>query len=598
MTGNHRQNGNGAKPEVQPDLFSTVPAFPGFDFLSANFTYTPNQFFDVCLPHYSRGVVRLVAYMIRQTLGYCDPSGAPQRTRLQVSWSDIEREAGLSRRAIPEALAEAIKGDFIVCLSPGVRDMKGARAQSAVYSLKWDKRPEYIKDPRQFRGFFDGEGNRSDIPNQFFDHVIPNESLAVVKVVGTVLRYTVGYLNPRGGRRMEANLSYQFISDYAGISGRQHISAALDTALAAGYITRTAQGYFDRVTGKNSKPASYAVRWVATGTSSTTGAKRLPDDSSQNRGKKVTGTGAKREPDTQGKKVTSTNKTGNKNSKQQQATVAAEDLEGFELLKGTGFDDVAAARLATRGVEIIKRQIEWLPRRGAAQNPLGLLRKAIQEDWPEPVNKVATSQLSPDAPAVLFVKYAYAVIGGNEGQPVAEPSAADLAAGAPYVERLLASWPHPDLVPEWGQAFGRLCRAAFETRGRPSIVSLASLIRSYGDEYAMRHEQARKNRIMTVRTALRAQREEEMKPRWVEYVRAQEAEVREARPEEYAAFEAHRAEERQRYFESMPEGGIRRAALEAHDSERVRLQTFADWFRADVLDFWAWDQQVNGELVV
>lgn len=598
MTGNHRHNGNGAKPEVQPDLFSTVPAFPGFEFLSANFTYTPNQFFDVCLPHYSRGVVRLVAYMIRQTLGYCDPSGAPQRTRLQVSWSDIEREAGLSRRAIPEALAEAIKGDFIICLSPGVRDMKGARAQSAVYALKWDKRPEYIKDPRQFRGFFDGDGNRSDIPNQFFDHVIPNESLAVVKLVGTVLRYTVGYFSPRGGRRTEASLSYQFIQEYAGIGGRRHVSLALDQALSAGYIVRTAQGYFDRTSGKNSKAATYAVRWTAARTSEGTGAKREPGVPSADQGKKGTGTGAKREPVTQGKKGTSTNKTGNKNSKQQQVTVAAEDLEGFELLKGTGFDDAAAAQLATRAVEIIKRQIEWLPRRGAVQNRLGMLRKAIQENWPEPVSKVATSQLSPDAPAVLFVKYAYAAIGGNEGQPAAEPSAGDLAAGAPYVERLLGTWPHPDLVPEWGQAFGRLCRAAFETRGRPAIVSLASLIRSYGDEYAMRHEQARKNRVMTVRTALRAQREEEMKPRWVAYVRAQEAVIQEARPEEYAAFEAHRAEERQRYFESMPEGGIRRAALEAHDSERVRLQMFADWFQTDVLDFWAWDQQANGELVV
>ncbi|MEO7966249.1 MAG: hypothetical protein ABIT38_20295 [Gemmatimonadaceae bacterium] len=136
MTGNHQKNGNGAKPEVQPDLFSTVPVFPGFEHLSSNFTYTPNQFFDVCLPHYSRGVVRLVAYMIRQTLGYCDPSGTPQRSRLQVSWSDIERDAGLSRRAIPEAVEEAIKGELIVCLSPAIRDQKGVRAQSAVYSLK------------------------------------------------------------------------------------------------------------------------------------------------------------------------------------------------------------------------------------------------------------------------------------------------------------------------------------------------------------------------------------------------------------------------------------------------------------------------------
>lgn len=596
MSGKHHNNGNGTKPEVQPDLFSTAPAFPGFDFLTANFTYTPNQFFDVCLPHYSRGVVRLVAYMIRQTLGYCDPSGAPQRSRIQVSWSDIEREAGLSRRAIPEALAEAIKGDFIVCLSPGVRDQKGVRAQSAAYALKWDKRPEYIKDPRQFRGFFDCEGNRSDIPNQFFDHVIPNESLAVVKLVGTVLRHTVGFANPRGGRRTEASLSYQFISDYAGISGRQHISSALEASMDAGYITRTAQGYFDRTSGKNSKAATYSIRWSATRTSETTGAKRLPGESEVNQGKKVTGTGAKRLPDTQGKKVTSTNKTGNKNSKQQQV-VAAEDLEGFQLLKGAGFDDAAAGQLASRAVEIIKQQIEWLPRRGAAQNPLGMLRKSIQENWPEPVSKVQTSELSAHGPTALFVKYAYAVIGGNNGEPVAEPSSADLAAGEPFVARLLSDWPHPDLVPEWGQAFGRLCRAAFETHGRPAITSMAALIRSYGDEYAARNAQARRNRVQAVMQGLRNQREEEMKPRWVEYVKAQEQGIRETRPEDYAAFERSREEALRRY-EAMPENSWKRAALEAHHSEHDRLKDFCDRFQVDVLDFWAWDRQVNGELVV
>src|SRR5688500_8187575 len=104
MTGDHHHNENGAMRGAENGHLLAAAKFPGFDHLCANFTYTPNQFFDVCLPHHSRGVVRLVAYMIRQTLGYCDSSGTPQRSRVQVSWSDIEREAGLSRRAIPDAL--------------------------------------------------------------------------------------------------------------------------------------------------------------------------------------------------------------------------------------------------------------------------------------------------------------------------------------------------------------------------------------------------------------------------------------------------------------------------------------------------------------
>ena len=52
--------------------------FTGFALPTSNTTYTPNQFFDVCLPHYPRGVVRLVAFMIRKTLGWCDEHGHPQ----------------------------------------------------------------------------------------------------------------------------------------------------------------------------------------------------------------------------------------------------------------------------------------------------------------------------------------------------------------------------------------------------------------------------------------------------------------------------------------------------------------------------------------
>jgi len=52
-------------------------AFPGFEPFDANYVYCPNQFFEVCLSMRSRGVVRLVAYMIRRTLGWLDRNGKP-----------------------------------------------------------------------------------------------------------------------------------------------------------------------------------------------------------------------------------------------------------------------------------------------------------------------------------------------------------------------------------------------------------------------------------------------------------------------------------------------------------------------------------------
>ncbi len=47
--------------ELTP-LFSQKRVFQGFAPPASNTSYTPNQFFDVCLPYSSRGCLRLVAY--------------------------------------------------------------------------------------------------------------------------------------------------------------------------------------------------------------------------------------------------------------------------------------------------------------------------------------------------------------------------------------------------------------------------------------------------------------------------------------------------------------------------------------------------------
>src|SRR6186713_2473197 len=94
----------------------TLQTFAGFAAPTSNTTFTPNQFFDVCLPHYSRGVVRLVGYLIRQTLGWCDANGTPLHERIQVSYRELFESAGISRSMIRRSLDEAIKGGFIECV--------------------------------------------------------------------------------------------------------------------------------------------------------------------------------------------------------------------------------------------------------------------------------------------------------------------------------------------------------------------------------------------------------------------------------------------------------------------------------------------------
>src|SRR5712691_2403570 len=209
----------------QNTINRTDAAFAGFMLPTSNTTYTPNQFFDVCLPHYSRGVVRIVAYMLRKTLGWCDAEGKPQRERFTISYAEIETEAGINRDMIKRALVEAEEGNFIHCLRKPNAKKAGQPAVSGLYELRWDDRSEYVKNPSRFRGFFAGEGNRTYIPNQFFDHVVRHESLAVVKLVGSIIRFSIGFQNKWGHRRQHVALSYQDIQRYSHLRNRTNLKA-------------------------------------------------------------------------------------------------------------------------------------------------------------------------------------------------------------------------------------------------------------------------------------------------------------------------------------------------------------------------------------
>ncbi len=368
-----------SRPQQQPKTFA------GFEQLTANFLYCPNQFFDVCLPNCSRGTVRLVAYLLRRTLGWLDQNGEPIEREISVSYSELVTQARISRGAIRVALDEASSAGFITCTRKGSAKSSGDRGQSAEYALRFDDRAAYVKDPQDFRGFFAGEGNRTPIPNAFFDRVILWEPLAVVKVVGTVLRHTVGYQNQFGGRRTHAPLSYSYLQAFSKIGGRSALSKAISRAIDQGYITCIEEGVFDS-RRQYRRPAAYAVRWLSSADVPDIGSKSGP----AYRFKNWTSNGSKSGPADRFKKWT-TEKTQRKDTlKQQQvhlvaAAVSLEQDNGYALLAAAGFDDVMASRLAkTATRDEVARQIDWLPRRNAQRNPLGMLRKAIEEKWTEP----------------------------------------------------------------------------------------------------------------------------------------------------------------------------------------------------------------------
>jgi hypothetical protein len=372
---------NSQKIKLRP-----IHQFKGFALPTSNTVYTPNQFFDVCLPHSSRGVVRLVSLLIRKTLGWCDENGNPQTEQHTVSWTDFEA-AGISRDMIREAIKEAIDHHFIRCIRQPQAKIAGSPSVSGLYELKWDEQPAYVKNLKQFRGFFAGEGNRTYIPNQFFDDVIPHQPLAVVKVVGSVIRYSIGFQNKWGHRRRNASLSYQHIQNYSHIRDRKTLSASIRHAMNSNYIECVEEGFFDPDAGKLSKAAVYAVKWLSEGINQRNGQKTLPGQIGANSwSENPTGIGQKTLPEEWSENPTDIKITKRNNISKQQAAVS------FEKLRVEGFDAKAANFLAsTYPSEQIERQIHWLDGRQIKSNRLGMLRSAIEQDWAAPTTSARKS---------------------------------------------------------------------------------------------------------------------------------------------------------------------------------------------------------------
>lgn len=256
--------------------------FRGFEPITGNYVYCPNQFFDVCLPNCSRGVVRIVGYVLRQTLGFVDRRGQPIAETFELPHSQLIAEAGVGHDAIRESIDAAIEAGFLVCRQNPRPNIRHQPSQSGCYGLRWaDHDQPYTIDPKNFSGFFSGEGNRTPIPNAFFDRVLNHERLAVVKVVGSILRHTVGY-HTKFGRRAEAPLSYSYLQRYANIRSRATLSDAIQHATEADYILCVQPGSVGPKVDQR-RAATYAVKWLGADKSDACSPESEPADHSENR---------------------------------------------------------------------------------------------------------------------------------------------------------------------------------------------------------------------------------------------------------------------------------------------------------------------------
>jgi hypothetical protein len=630
-------------------------AFQGYPEPSSNTLYCPNQFFDVVLPHSSRGVVRLVGYMLRRILGWSDADGEPQEPTVAVSWNELERNAGIARGAIREAIDDAIRARFIRCLRPGRPHAPGQVAVPALYELCWDDEGGYVTAPEAFRGFFSGEGNRTYIPNAFFDHTLRTEPLAVIRVVGTIIRHTIGWQNRYGFRRQRVALSYTELQRFTHLS-RQALNDALRQAIDHNHVMRLEAGYFDPQAGATSRPATYGIRWkdhvpMEEAPAVPAAEETLPDlavnDAEPSVQKVDRGISSKSRPERfknqtggtvqkvdrerfenltghQFKKQTGLEITPINNSslKQQQQSLAVdspdsavavgaspgedENGETVTLLIQQGFDEPAATSLAScYPAERIQRQCEWIKHRSAQRNRLGLLRRAIEQDWPEPQGETGAPGSGdgvgdPSSRAGVFAAHVYAGWAGNSGKPASVPSAADIRTSEAFLARLLEVSADETRIPEWGREFGEFVRRTCQTSDRARVQTPRSVVvalRSHGDEFFLDFAKRRQSDRKTELREARATHKARFGGAYTDYVRGREAELRTSEPERYAAFEAAEAARRRSVMSLARAEPLRQKLLATFEGEAEHLERLREHFQptGHILDFWAWDRELNPE---
>ncbi|MEM6313048.1 MAG: hypothetical protein AAF743_03130, partial [Planctomycetota bacterium] len=553
--------GDGSTPSTGEARASSTKVFEGFEPPGSNFVLTPNQFLDLCVPHCSRGCVRLVGYMIRQILGWSDRNGQPLREQVRVTYTQLVRHAHVSRGALREALDEAVDRQFLTCLVEGRPHRAGRPAVTAEYTLRWDELGGYADTLDDFAGFFTGDGRRTCIPNQFFDHVLPTQPHGVTKIVAAVLRHTVGYTNRYTRLPQEtAPLSYRRLMRYAAMD-RRTIRRALPQALEQNFIRRVSTGRF-RPDAQRQEASVYTVNWR----DPANGPKMLPDaeratypPSVQNRplpDGPITPPATVQPRPPRRSKNTPTKKTSPKtNQRQQQAAVL--------LLVEEGLDEATAARLVGEvGVAEVGRQLEWIDQRRPTRNRVGMLRKAIEQRWAAPAVMAET-------PAVVFARSALVGMSGSADVSVAEPSSADVAAAEKLVERLDGD---PKTL---GRAFGQRIARSRMFQNPPA---LSTAVRRLGDRFVA------EQRRPAAPSETPEQRRDRLWPAYLQHLRDVLAALPAA---ERKRFDRWHAEQRRKLETSPTPRRLLVKLLELHDAEEGRLTALPE-HRPDVPTFDHW----------
>ena len=592
--------------------------FQGYAPPTSSTTFTPNQFYDVVLPTASRGALRLVSYLIRKTLGWSDRNGNPQNPDAAISYRELAEKAGIGRGRVNEAIDEAVERRFIECLRFGSPHKLGKEGYSARYSLKWGTSDRYVTDPDQFDGFFAGLGNLTHIPNQWFDYCVPTQNLSVVKVVGVIIRNTIGFQTKFGFRRQEAALSFTDIMRKTGIGSRTTVSEAIRAAVEGKHIRLVSKGVFDHNAGQNSRSAVYAVNWSddtfysnpevpkvsrrgirskpAEGKSmqaTCTAPKADRGFASPNGPEDVPGSGPKTTPKVDSERPPNwtaiRNNKRNNTTKQQHVdaheVLAQGNREMFDRLVAEGIEKSAARRLLVDfPLERIQRQIEWLPSRPIRSSRTGFLIRAIEIDMPAPA-KVEDRQTSGN----LFAAHFYAEIAGNPDQPISEPSREEARAS----ENLLAKLNANESPKSLGRGFAQLLLSR-KPEARSRSMALTFALRQFGDAFLKQYRESKIAAGASESTEAKREHEQRMRSRYEAHIAALVGDL-ETDPKFVQEFEAD-SDKKLTSFRRVSERGYDMLRRDLQTKEG-RAQLFLEFLQRRhptlLPSFWQWDSKVN-----
>ena len=304
--------------------------------------------------------------------------GSPNTGFCSIKHTELQDASGVSAGAFANAIDECCRMQYI--------DARRDRGRGE-YRIRLSENP--TSNPKQFAGFFSGAGRWSPIPYQFFTHIIPNYTLAEIRVAGAVLRHTVGYEQKLGIRRKNHPLSVDYLQRYTRISDRKTLTDAIAKLEEGNVIECVERGVFHPDL-KQRRPAIYGPKWNTPGESTESKAdasKSQPVVVFQNPNQRDL---SKSQPETSKsqpvdslKIPTNINPVPSEETNNSKTTVVVPD-DLVRLLVHHGVGEHCAKKLcASRDRQKIEQQIEWLSHRDP-EDAGAMLRRAIEQDWGVP----------------------------------------------------------------------------------------------------------------------------------------------------------------------------------------------------------------------